>query len=73
MSEPAGPAPTAHARSGRLVSVLGIVLASLLVGGGLLGTAYWLITFNWLLFLSLGPLIVGAFLLFTRLTGPDHA
>lgn len=61
------PAPEAS------VSVPFIVLASVLCGLGLFGTAYWLVTFHWWAFLSLAPLIVGAYLLFTRGTGPDRA
>jgi len=53
--------------------VLTIIGCSVLAGVGLLGTFYWLLTQRWLYFLSLAPLIVGAYLLFTRATGPDHA
>ena len=60
-----------HAPGARLV--LTIVGAAVLSGIGLLGIFYWLITFRWLYFLSLAPLIVGAYLLFTRATGVDHA
>lgn len=73
MSDPGHVASARHASSGGTVSVLYIVLVSVLAGVGLIGTAYWLITFSWLYFLSLAPLVVGAYLLFTRLTGPDHA
>lgn len=66
-------AALAHSDSSASVSVPAVVLASVLVGVGLIGTAYWLITFNWLYFLSLAPLTLGAVLLFTRLSGPDHA
>jgi len=63
-----------HARrSPGALLVLTIVGSAILAGAGLLGTFYWLITFRWLYFLSLGPLIVGAYLLFTRATGVDHA
>lgn len=55
------------------VSIGLVVLTALLIGAGLLGTAYWLITFRWLYFLSLVPLSVGAYLLFTRATGSEHA
>lgn len=61
----------AHASGG--VSVAGIVLAGLLIGAGLIGIAYWLLTFDWLLFLSFAPLTVGALLLFSRATGAEHA
>ncbi len=75
VSEPAiasAPSPIAAADAGA-VSIPLVVGSALLIGIGLLGVAYWLITFRWLYFASLVPLIVGAFLLFTRATGPDHA
>jgi 4-hydroxybenzoate polyprenyltransferase len=55
------------------VSVPLVVLSAALIGLGLFGTAYWLVTLNWLYFASLIPLILGAYLLFTRATGADHA
>jgi hypothetical protein len=54
-------------------SVATIVGSAVLAGVGLLGVTYWLITFRWLYFASLVPLGVGAYLLFTRATGPEHA
>jgi hypothetical protein len=65
--------PSAHAFGPR--TVLMIVGASILCGVGLLGMAYWLVflPFHWIYFLSLVPLVGGAYLLFTRATGPDHA
>jgi hypothetical protein len=66
--------PTAHgSASGGAKLVLTIVGSAVLAGIGLLGMAYWLITFKWLYFASLVPLILGAYLLFTRATGVDHA
>ncbi len=47
--------------------------AALLIGLGLMGVAYWLVTQSWLDFLGLVPLALGAYLLFTRGTGPDRA
>jgi len=38
-----------------------------------MGMTYWLVTFNWVLFASVLPLMGGAYLLFTRATGTDHA
>lgn len=73
MSDPAHVSAAAHGGSAERVSIPYVILVSVLCGVGLLGTAYWLITFQWLYFLSLGALIAGAYLLFTRLTGPDHA
>ena len=60
-------------RSSGTLLVLTIVGSAILAGVGLLGMFYWLITLRWLYFLSLGPLIGGAYLLFTRATGVDHA
>ncbi|HYB63343.1 MAG TPA: hypothetical protein VEE86_02855 [Thermoplasmata archaeon] len=60
-------------RASRATPVLTIVGSSLLAGVGLLGMAYWLVTLRWLYFASVVPLIVGAYLLFTRATGPDRA
>jgi hypothetical protein len=73
MSEPAHAVrPEGHGTPGA-VSLPWLVLTGVLIGVGLIGTAYWLVTFSWLMFLSLIPLSVGAVLLFTRATGVDHA
>ncbi len=56
------------------VSVPVVIGIAVLIGAGLFGTAYWLITdFSWLWFASLGAVVLGAYLLFSRGTGPDHA
>jgi hypothetical protein len=55
------------------VSVPYLLLSAILAGVGLFGMAYWLVTFNWLYFASVIPLAVGAYMLFTRGTGPDRA
>ncbi len=55
------------------VSVPWVILTGLLIGLGLIGTAYWLVTLQWLYFLALAPLSIGAVLLFTRATGREHA
>ena len=49
------------------------VFSAVLIGLGLSGMAYWLVTFNWLYFASLIPLVFGGYMLFTRGTGPDRA
>jgi hypothetical protein len=64
--------PSARSAEGTL-SVPYLVLASLLCGVGLFGMSFWLVTQNWLDFASLIPLVIGAYMLFTRGTGPDHA
>jgi len=67
-------ARAAHlAASTRPATVLAIVGSAVLAGVGLLGTMYWLLTQRWLYFASLAPLVAGAYLLFTRATGPDRA
>jgi hypothetical protein len=67
-------APVAHRPASRgALRVLTITGASVLAGVGLFGTFYWLVTLRWLYFASLAPLVVGAYLLFTRATGPDRA
>ncbi len=73
MADPARASATRAEEPTGSVSVVLVVLTALLIGVGLLGTAYWLITFKWLYFLGLVPLSAGAFLLFTRATGGDHA
>jgi Na+/proline symporter len=55
------------------VSVPLVVVAAILCGLGLLGTAYWLVTLNWILFPSILLVALGAYLLFTRATGPERA
>ncbi len=55
------------------VSVPYLILSAVLAGVGLFGMAYWLVTFNWLYFASVIPLVLGAYMLFTRGTGPDRA
>ncbi len=69
---------TAHAApptaSSRATSVLLVVATGILIGAGILGTIYWLYTsFDWIWFPSLIAVVVGAYLLFTRVTGPDRA
>lgn len=63
----------AHSSTAGTLPIPFLVLSALLCGVGLLGLAYWLVTFDWLYFASLIPLIFGALMLFTRGTGPDRA
>ncbi len=73
MSEyPAREGATLDSQSGH-VSVPLVIVAALLCGLGLLGIFYWLYTFNFLYFPSILILASGAYLLFTRASGPDHA
>lgn len=62
-----------HRAGGGAMLVLTIVGSAVLCGVGLLGAFYWLLTLKWIFFLSFGALTVGAYLLFTRATGTDHA
>jgi len=55
------------------LSVPFLVLSAVLCGAGLFGMAYWLVTFEWPYFASVIPLALGAYMLFTRGTGPDRA
>lgn len=70
-STASGERPTTH--SAGSVSIPFTIGAAVLVGLGMTGMAYWLITFHWILLASLIPLIGGGLLLFSRFTGPDHA
>lgn len=73
MSEYRTSAPAHSDGSAGRISVPVLLGAALLIGLGLLAIASWLIWFNWLDFLGILPLILGAYLLFTRGTGPDRA
>lgn len=71
-SAPAHATAGSHTPSGATL-VLTIIGAAVLSGIGIMGMIYWLVTFRWILFLSVIPVVLGAYLLFTRATGPDHA
>lgn len=66
--EPHEPASTASS-----LSVPFLLLAAVLIGVGLFGMAYWLVTFQWVYFASVISLALGGYMLFTRGTGPDRA
>ena len=63
----------AHESTPNSLSIPFLIAASVLCGVGLFGLAYWLVTFQWVYFLSVIPVIGGALLLFTRGTGSDRA
>lgn len=63
----------AHTAAENALSVPFLVLSAVLIGVGLFGMAYWLVTFGWIYFASVIPLILGAYMLFTRGTGSDRA
>ena len=62
-----------HPRTRSTLSIPFLVLSAVLCGVGIFGMAYWLLTQSWAWFASLLPLVVGAYLLFTRASGPDRA
>ena len=66
-------AEEAHRHERSALSVPFLVLSAALCGVGIFGVAYWQVTGNWAWFASLLPLVVGAYMLFTRGTGPDRA
>ena len=55
------------------LSVPYLVLSAVLCGVGLFGMALFLVTFDWVFFTAVIPLAVGAYMWFTRGTGPDRA
>ena len=62
-----------HAETkGERVNVPLTIVAAVLGGLGIFGTFYWLMTFNWLYFPSVFAIALSCYLLFTRITGPDH-
>ncbi len=65
----------AHAEAeGSRWYVLGVIAGAVLVGVGLTGMAYWIYSgFHWLYLGSVAPLLAGGLILFSRLSGPDHA
>jgi hypothetical protein len=65
--------PAHEVAGGDRFLVLTVIGAAILCGLGLLGIFYWLLTFDWIYFPSTGVLMIGAYLLFTRVTGTDHA
>lgn len=64
------PAPTEPHEG---ISIPLTIVAALMSGAGIFGMVYWLYTLNWIYFASVVLLIGGCYLLFTRVTGPDHA
>ncbi len=74
MAEDAGASATQHLGRGGVPLTLAIIGVSVLCGVGLIGMAYWFLTLSWDWFAAgVVPLVVGVYLLFTRVTGPDHA
>jgi Na+/proline symporter len=73
MSEYPSEGDSVHVSAEGSLSIPFLVLAAVLVGVGLAGMAYWLVTFQWLYFASVIPTALGGYMLFTRGTGPDRA
>jgi len=73
MSEYSSAERSTTAPASTRLSVPFLVLASVLIGVGLFGMTYWLVTFGWAYFASVIPLVLGAYMLFSRGTGPDRA
>ncbi|MCI4370393.1 MAG: hypothetical protein L3J81_03580 [Thermoplasmata archaeon] len=69
------PAVSDHAKTDapNTISIPFVLLASVLMGVGLLLTLVWLITFNWLLFPGVGVVVVGALMVLSPKMGSDHA
>jgi len=55
------------------ISVPFVLLASLLIGAGLMLTLTWLITYDWLFFPGILLVALGAFLMLDPRMGSDHA
>lgn len=55
------------------ISIPWVVLASVLMGLGVLMLALWLVTFNFLLFSGSLVLLVGFLMVFSPRMGSDHA
>ena len=71
---------TAHSHASRnatdapnSISVPFVILASVLMGVGLMLTFVWLITFNWLLFPGILVVVAGALMILDPRMGSDHA
>jgi hypothetical protein len=63
--------PHGHARSP--ISVGWVVVAAVLMGVGIFMLAYFLLTFNLLLFLGILPCVIGGLMLFSPRAGLDRA
>ena len=73
MSEYTSGGRSSHTPAASSLSVPFLVLAAVLIGIGLFGMAYWLVTFQWPYFSSVIAVALGGYMLFTRGTGPDRA
>lgn len=55
------------------ISVPWVVLAALLIGGGVLLISTWLTYFNWIYFSGVFLLLIGGLMLFSPRAGIDHS
>jgi Na+/proline symporter len=55
------------------ISIPWVVLASLLCGGGLTLLVAWLATFQWIFFVGVIPVFIGALMFLNDRAGLDHA
>jgi hypothetical protein len=63
----------AHAATKVAISIPFVTLAAILIGVGVLGIAYFLITFDLLYLGGVVALLAGGLMLFHPLAGADHA
>jgi len=73
MSAHATVEPSASEHAGARRDALLTIVAAIVCGLGIFGVFYWLYTFDWIYFPSVALVMLGCYLLFTRITGPDQA
>jgi len=67
----AKPVPTRESEGPTSIAL--ITVAAIICGLGIFGVFYWIYTTDWIYFPSVALVAIGCYLLFTRITGPDHA
>jgi hypothetical protein len=73
MSEHAGAEASPTAAGADTISIPWVLLSAVMCGVGLFAVSYWLLTQNWLWFLGILPVILGAIMFLSPRMGPDHA
>ncbi|HZY91623.1 MAG TPA: hypothetical protein VFG07_02445 [Thermoplasmata archaeon] len=63
----------AQVRTGDRFSIPYIVLAALLIGGGIFTISLWILSFAWVDFVGVFLLAIGALMLFSPRAGADQA
>jgi hypothetical protein len=66
-------ASPAHGHERSPISVGWVILAAVLIGGGLFLIAYFFLTWNLLYFVGIAPCVAGGLMLFDRRAGHDAA